>query len=157
MRFRRAQPGDALPVAELLNRLIADQDGTALTQPVSVEQEAGYLRGLLREGCCLLAEDNGVLLGFQSVERLGPEAGEIGTFVRRQSRGQGVGRGLLTRTRAWAEAQGLSVLRAQVAADNPGGQRAYQTWGFVDALPDDLDPYLPPGQPAKIQLVLKLG
>lgn len=71
--------------------------------PVCSEQEAEYIRRLQTGGLCLLAEEAGVLLGFQSVDRLGPELGEIGTFVRRESRGLGVGRLLLGETRCWAQ------------------------------------------------------
>ena len=40
-----------------------------------------------------------MLLGFQSVERRRPELGEIGSFIRQESRGLGVGRLLLEETR----------------------------------------------------------
>ena len=77
-------------IAALLNALIANRDGTVLSVPVSPEQEAEYLRRLQPGGLCLMAEETDMLLGFQSVE--GPKLGEIGTFIRQESRGLGVGR-----------------------------------------------------------------
>jgi GNAT superfamily N-acetyltransferase len=156
LKVRQALPDDAQAMAELLNRLIADQDGTALTEPVSALQEADYIQELQKDGSCLLAEECGVLLGFQSVERFSLDVGEIGTFVRRGSRGQGVGRALLVATQEWAAAQTLSVLLAEVAAHNMRGQQAYRAWGFGDAQPDHLDPLAPVGQPDKVKLMLKL-
>ncbi len=92
MNIRLATSADAGAIAALLNTLIANRDGTVLSVPVSPEQEAEYLRRLQPGGLCLLAEETDMLLGFQSVERLGPELGEIGTFIRQESRGLGVGR-----------------------------------------------------------------
>ena len=134
MNIRSATPADVGAISALLNTLIADRDGTALSVPVSIEQEAEYIRRQLQKGgLCLLAEEAGLLLGFQSVGRLGPELGEIGTFVRRESRGLGVGRLLLGETRRWAQGQGITTLLAVVAAHNPRGQRAYRAWGFAGA------------------------
>lgn len=117
----------------LLNTLIADRDGTALNVPVSSDGEADYLRRLQQGGLCLLAEEIDMLLGFQSVERLGPELGEIGTFIRQESRGQGVGRLLLEETRRWAQGEGITTLLAAVVLHNERGQRAYRAWGFTEA------------------------
>jgi L-amino acid N-acyltransferase YncA len=130
IRFGTVQ--DAELVAELLNQIIADRDGTALTQPVMVSEEANYLAAILDGGCLLLAERESVLLGFQSVQRRAPEVGEIGTFIARTARGQGVGRKLLNEMLRWAEAQGIRTLVAQVAAGNGRGQRAYRAWGFEE-------------------------
>ena len=101
--------------------------------PVSPEQESEYLRRLQPGGLCLLAEETDMLLGFQSVERLGPGLGGIGTFIRQESRGQGVGRLLLEETRRWAQGKGITTLLAAVAAHNERGQRAYRAWGFTEA------------------------
>ena len=134
MNIRLVTLADASTVAALLNTLIAEQDGTALNVPVSVEQEAEYIRRQLQKGgLCLLAEEAGLLLGFQSVDRLGPELGEIGTFLRRGSRGLGVGRLLLEETQRWAEYEGVTSLLAVIAAHNERGQRAYRAWGFTEA------------------------
>lgn len=130
MRLRLAGPADAGAVADLLNRLIDARDGTALREAVTAEQERALILRPVVEGSFLLAEDDaGVLLGFQSTERAADVA-EIGTFVTRAARAQGVGRALLAGTLAWAQAQGVGTLRAVVAADNLGGQRAYRAWGF---------------------------
>lgn len=133
LNIRLATPADAPAITALLNTLIADRDGTALSVPLSIEQEAEYIRQWQRGGLCLLAEDAGLLLGFQSVDRLGPELGEIGTFIRRESRGLGVGRLLLQETRRWAQGEGVTFLLAVVAARNERGQRAYRAWGFTEA------------------------
>ena len=133
VNIRLATPADAAAISALLNTLIADRDGTALSVPVSSDEEAQYLRRLQPGGLCLLAEEAGVLLGFQSVDRLGPELGEIGTFLRRGSRGLGVGRLLLEETRRWAEYEGVTSLLAVIAAHNERGQRAYRAWGFTEA------------------------
>ena len=101
--------------------------------PVSPEQESEYLRRLQPGGLCLLAEETDMLLGFQSVERLGPGLGGIGTFIRQESRGQGVGRLLLEETRRWAQGEGITTLLAAVVLHNERGQRACRAWGFTEA------------------------
>ena len=132
MRIRVGTPADAPAVAALLNILIAERDGTALAEQVSEVQEAEYIRNLQPEGLLLLAEEDGVLLGFQSVTRLTPELGEIGTFVRRESRTVGVGRALLEETWSWAESEGVGTLLAEVDEGNGPGLLAYRAWGFVE-------------------------
>lgn len=133
MNIRLVTSADAAAIAALLNTLIADRDGTALNVPVSPEQEGEYLRRLQPGGLCMLAEETDMLLGFQSVERRGPELGEIGTFIRRGSRGLGAGRLLLEETRRWAQGEGITTLLAVVVLHNERGQRAYRAWGFTEA------------------------
>ena len=125
-----------------------------MSVPVSVEQEAEYIRQLQPGGLCLLAEEAGVLLGFQSVDRLGPQRGEIGTFIRQESRGLGVGRLLLGETRRWAQGEGVTSLLAVVAAHNERGQRAYRAWGFAEASAGMLEnfEYAPDGVLLELEL-----
>ena len=124
-----------------------------MSVPVSPEQEAEYLRRLQTGGLCLLVEETGVLLGFQSVDRLAPELGEIGTFIRRESRGLGVGRLLLQETRRWAQGEGVTFLLAVVAVHNQRGQRAYRAWGFVEASAEVLETlgHAPNGVPLELR------
>lgn len=153
MKIRMGTPADAASVAALLNQLIEHRDGTALTEPVSVAGEASYIRRLLPAGCLLLAEDAGDLLGFQSVDRLNPELGEIGTFVRRESRGTGVGRALLQETWSWAEQEGVGALLADIDERNVPGLRAYRAWGFTEPDADWLTFNEQSPVPGKILLV----
>lgn len=131
----RVRPGtalDAARVAELLNRIIQDRDGTALTTPVSAEEEGAFLSELLGEGSLFLAMQDERLLGFQSVHRKAQDIGEIGTFIAREARGRGVGRLLLGATLEWACQQNFSVLLAEIGAGNSAGIRAYRAWGFTE-------------------------
>ena len=123
---------DAAEVVALLNRIIRDQDGTALSTPVSVEEETAFLTELLQAGFLMLATQNERLLSFQSVNRLSREVGEIGTFVAREARGRGTGRRLLEGVSEWAICQDISTLIAEVAVNNAAGLQAYRAWGFVE-------------------------
>ncbi|MPY67363.1 GNAT family N-acetyltransferase [Deinococcus sp. SDU3-2] len=135
LAFLEATVEDAPQIAELLNAVILARDGTALTMPVSVEEERRYLDATLPRGWVLLALRGTDLLGFQSVQLFSGMLGEVGTYMAAQSRGQGIGRQLTERTAETMRNRQVSCLLAEIADANARGRRAYQSWGFRPARP----------------------
>ncbi len=87
-------------------------------------------------GVLHVAERDGEIVGFQSVEpfasytRAFDHVGVIGTFVRLDTRRQGVGRALFAATLTAVREMGYEKLSTFIRADNPAARGAYAAQGF---------------------------
>jgi very-short-patch-repair endonuclease/L-amino acid N-acyltransferase YncA len=136
LTVRPVTEDDATELAELLNAVIAAGGTTALQELFTPEVlDETYLRGQ-NVHCCFAAEDeDGRLLGFQTLGRypgLAEDVGDIGTFVRVGGMQRGIGSALFAATRMRAAELGLSAINATIRADNTGGLTFYARQGFVD-------------------------
>jgi very-short-patch-repair endonuclease/L-amino acid N-acyltransferase YncA len=127
---------DAPALADLLNAVIAAGGTTALQEPFTPEAlDAAYLTGPTVH-CCFVAEDeDGSLLGFQTLGRypgLPDDLGDIATFARIGGTQRGIGSALFAATTARATELGLSAINATIRGDNTGGLAFYTKQGFVD-------------------------
>ena len=134
--LRPVTADDAAELADLLNAVIAAGGTTALEEPFSPEAlDAAYLTGP-NVHCCFVAEDeDGTLLGFQTLGRypgLPDDVGDIATFARVNATQRGIGSALFAATQARAAELGLSAINATIRADNTGGITFYARQGFVD-------------------------
>ena len=135
---------DAPALADLLNAVIAAGGTTALQEPFTPEAlDAAYLTGP-NVLCCFVAEDeDGTLLGFQTLGRypgLPEDVGDIGTFARIGGTQRGIGSALFAATTSRAAELGLSAINATIRGDNTGGLAFYAKQGFVD---HDVTPGVP--------------
>ena len=88
--------------------------------------------------CCSVAEEDGVILGFQSLSHaeagnpwdVEPGWGIIGTHIRPSAARRGVGRALFAVTRKAAQAALIANIDASIAADNPEALAYYESMGF---------------------------
>ncbi|MEM9011937.1 MAG: GNAT family N-acetyltransferase [Pseudomonadota bacterium] len=96
---------------------------------------------------CSVAEEDGVVLGFQSLKRadagnkwgVEPGWGIIGTHIRPSASRRGVGRALFAVSRKAAEAASIRKIDATIASDNPEALAYYEAMGFrTYRTPDDL-------------------
>ena len=135
LTIRPVAPGDAAELADLLNAIIARGGTTAFETPFTPgDLDQRYLTGQTVH-CCFVAEQDGQLLGFQTLGTqnfLPPEIGDIATFTRIGITQSGVGTALFAATTARACALGLSAINATIRADNVGGLAFYSRMGFVD-------------------------
>jgi very-short-patch-repair endonuclease/L-amino acid N-acyltransferase YncA len=144
LTVRPVASDDAPALAELLNAVIAAGGTTALQEPYTPEAlDAAYLTGP-NVHCCFVAEDeDGTLLGFQTLGRypgLPEDIGDIGTFARIGGTQRGIGSALFAATTARAAELGLSAINATIRGDNSGGLAFYTKQGFVD---HDVTPGVP--------------
>jgi ribosomal protein S18 acetylase RimI-like enzyme len=128
---------DSMPLASLLNEIIARGGTTAMQEPMT----PGQLADLLLSGpdviCCFVAEHptSKTLLGFQSLirsEDLDADIGDIATFTRVGMTHRGVGSRLFAATRVAARKKDLRELNATIRCDNFGGLTFYERIGFID-------------------------
>ena len=112
---------------------------TAITQPWSAEEQKRHIARLSAREAIHVAEDAGcTLIGYQVLELWAPtlasmaHVGQIGTFIRTDWRGEGVGRTLFRHTIEFARTHGYSKFVIQVRSGNITGQSFYRALGFTN-------------------------
>ncbi|WP_120499989.1 GNAT family N-acetyltransferase [Roseovarius sp. EL26] len=132
--IRHAGALDANAMARLLNEIIHKGGTTAFTNPVTCDTITQWLTHRHDASAWQVVEDdNGTLLGFQSIEPrqiLPADACDIGTFVSPDSVGLGVGTKLFEASHKAATALGYRWINATIRTDNAGGLAYYQSRGF---------------------------
>lgn len=135
MIIRDATLDDAAAISVFLKEL------TALGKRQSPDDDA-FVRACYIESPhkirCSLADENGHVLGFQSLQRasadntwgVAPGWGIIGTHIRPSAARRGVGRALFASSRRAARDAGLTDIDATIAADNPEALAFYGALGF---------------------------
>jgi len=122
---------DTGAMARLLNAIIARGGTTAMTDPVTADEIAGWVQAPC--SAWHVAEQAGEIVGFQWIEphdALPPEACDIATFAAAGQTGLGIGSALFAATEPAARALGFAWINATVRADNTGGLAYYQSRGF---------------------------
>ena len=135
MIIRDAVLGDVEQMSGFLKELTASGKRTSPDSESFVR--ANYIEdpGKIR---CSVAEENGIVLGFQSLKRAeaenqyGVEAGWgiIGTHIRPSAARRGVGRALFAVSRKAAEDASVKKIDASIANDNPEALAYYEAMGF---------------------------
>lgn len=142
MILRQAISRDVPALTALLNEIISIGGTTAFETPLSEDSfSKTYLTSPFALSC-IVAEEAGELLGFQSLEWADPDwAGPeplpadwlcIGTFARVDQTGRGVGAALFTETLKIARKTSATAIDATIRADNTGGCAYYSKMGFAD-------------------------
>lgn len=142
VKLRQAEPSDAPAMIDLINPIIRAGGTTAFTEPfdkTSISQ--AYLDNPFLISLWL-AEEQGQLMGFQSLEwcdpdwpgdgKLPPDWAAIGTFVRQCAHGKGVGRKLFAATLESAKQAKPTAIDATIKTYNTGGLAYYSAMGFQD-------------------------
>ena len=139
LTIRPAQAQDLPEATVMLNAIIAQGGTTAIEKPLSAPEVAEwFLIPGPRVWCCHIAEQDGVLLGFQSVgisDKLPKGWGEMGTYARIGQTQKGIGSALFAATKPAVKALGLTHLNALIRDDNSGGLAYYTRMGFADDRP----------------------
>lgn len=132
--IRRAGLWDTGAMADLLNQIIATGGTTALTDPVTADDLAGWMRtGGARAIWHVAETEQGQVVGFQWIEphpELPDDTCSIATFVQMGQTGLGIGSRLFDATRGAAMDLGYRWISALIRADNVGGLTYYQSRGF---------------------------
>lgn len=133
---RRATLRDAEAISAIWEVICTERVYTAVNRPFTPQQEREYLASLSDREGIFVAEVDGSIVGFQSLDRWArytdsfDHVGTLGTFVLPQWRRRGVGRRLAEYTLAFARAHGYEKLVVYVRASNTGALAFYQRLGF---------------------------
>jgi L-amino acid N-acyltransferase YncA len=136
--IRQATPRDAPQVASVLNAVIAEGALTLFDAPFSVDDERAFISSLGPRSALHVAEVNGVIAGVQSIDLFSGVAASIahvatmGTWIRSDARGMGIGRQLAERSFVFAASHGYTKVVVQVLARNERALRFYRGLGFGD-------------------------
>jgi L-amino acid N-acyltransferase YncA len=137
-RVRRDDIQDAAGVAEVLNGVIAEGGHTALTGHWTPEAERAFLQNLRPRSEVFVAEVAGCIAGFQVIEPFVSytssmnHVAHMGTYVRADHRGRGIGHRLAEATLAFAREQGYEKAVIYVMAGNELGLAYYRKLGFEE-------------------------
>ncbi|MEM1300675.1 MAG: GNAT family N-acetyltransferase [Pseudomonadota bacterium] len=136
LEIRDARPDDVPELAALLNEIVTIGGTTAREDPISeADFTSHYLQSAGYVSCVVAVGADGVLYGFQALERMDtlPDGwADIGSFARVEPRVPGVGRAMFAETIRRARAAGVTTINARIRADNVPGLGYYTSMGFVD-------------------------
>ncbi|MFC0408780.1 GNAT family N-acetyltransferase [Roseomonas elaeocarpi] len=136
MDLREATPDDADGMSRVLREIIAATGRERPSDPDFVLRN--YVRNPAGIRCSVAVEEDGAVLGFQSLiratagNRYGvPEGwGIIGTHISPSAHRRGVGTALFASSRAAAAGAGLRKIDAYIGAANEAALRYYEAVGF---------------------------
>lgn len=137
LRIRRATPDDAEAIAAIWEVICAERVHTAIHHPFTAEQERAYIASLSDREGIFVAEVEGRIVGFQSLEQWVrytdsfDHVGTLGTFILPEWRGRGIAHLLAQHTLEFARAHGYEKLVIFVRAGNRRAQAFYRSLGFV--------------------------
>lgn len=135
MIMRDAVLSDVVQISGFLKELTASGKRTSPDNEAFVR--AHYIENP-RKIRCSVAEENGIVLGFQSLIRaevgnksgVEPGWGIIGTHIRPSAARRGVGRALFAVSHKAAEDASIEKIDASIANDNPEALAYYEAMGF---------------------------
>lgn len=150
IKIRPAQPTDAEDMAGVQNAIYR---AGLRESPVEVALVHERYLGMEHRVACTVAEQDGRVVGFQSLKRAWPENpydvpegwGIIGTHIHPDAGRSGLGRRLFATSLAAARAAGLKHIDATVGIDNSPALAYYSAMGFTpyregsDAIPHRFD------------------
>jgi L-amino acid N-acyltransferase YncA len=134
LRIRAAGPADARDIADMLSRVLASADTSAIQGPVDAAMIRSWMA--LAPACSawhVAENDRGEILGLQWIEPhagLPTDAASIATFVAPGRQQLGIGSALFPATERAAQKLGYAWINATIRADNEGGLVYYQSRGF---------------------------
>lgn len=138
LTIRKAVPADALPCATVLNEVIAEGTCTLFDKPFSEADERAFITALGDRRALFVAELDGAIAGLQSVDLFANYADSvrhvatIGTWLKRDARGRGIGTRLAAESFAFARAHDYSKVMISVLAMNVRALSFYRRLGFTD-------------------------
>jgi RimJ/RimL family protein N-acetyltransferase len=133
----RATPDDAGAISAIWEIVCAERVYTAVNRPFTPQQEREYIASLSGREGIFLAEVDGRVVGFQSLDLWSrytdsfDHVGVVGTFILPEWRRKGVGRLLAEHTLDFARANDYEKIVIYVRAGNTRAQAFYRGLGFV--------------------------
>ncbi len=135
IKIRKAFENDSKELCAILNEIIEIGGTTGFENVLSESEFESYFINGPGYISCLLAEDNGLIFGFQSLS-LHPDLSDgwadIATFARVNPKLRGVGTTLFENTLNFARRHNIDTINATIRADNTSGLSYYSKMGFKD-------------------------
>ena len=139
IKIRRATVDDAGDIADVINSVIAEGKHTIFDKPFSETQECTFISSLGSRSTLFVADIEGKVAGAQVLDLFSSaptssmsHVATMGTWLRSESRGSGIGRLLAEESFRFARNNGYRKIVIQVLADNQRALRFYRSLGFND-------------------------
>ena len=135
--IRRATPDDAEAISAVWEAVCAERIYTAVNRPFTPQQERDFIASLSDREGTFVAEVDGQVAGFQSLDLWAKytnsfdHVGAMGSIISPQWRRKGIGQRLAEHTLNFARANGYEKIIIYVRAGNTGAQAFYRNLGFV--------------------------
>jgi RimJ/RimL family protein N-acetyltransferase len=153
--IHRATESDAAGISSVIARIAEERIYSAIDRPFTAGEQRDYICSLsAREGIFVGKDEDNQLVGLQTVEAWARSinsmrhVAQLGTFLPKESRRQGIGTALYAHTSAFARAAGYTKFIIQVRAGNAPALAFYEGLRFqrvgrltqqviIDGVPDD--------------------
>ena len=139
IRVRKATIEDARQVAAVMNSVIAEGKYTIFDKPFSEDEERAFIASLGSRAALHIAEVDGEIVGVQAIHLFFEfdidsvqHVATMGTWLRADVRGRGIGKLLSKESLRFAHEQGYRKIVINVLADNENALRFYRSLGFQD-------------------------
>ena len=134
---RPAKPNDAFGMSAVLQEILTYWESP---RPSSPDHVLDFYINHPDQLPSFVADRESEIVGFQSLKialknntyDVTPGWGVIGTYVRLNLRGTGIGRSLFEKTLQAAKRSGLEFIDATISADNQNALAYYSAMGFVE-------------------------
>ena len=136
LTIRTATAADAAAVAAVMNAVIAEGGLTLFDRPFSEAEERAFIGSLGPRSALHVVEIDGAIAGVQSIDLYSNVAASLahvatmGTWLRADARGRGLGRALAERSFPFAIARGYTKIVITVLAGNAPARAFYAALGF---------------------------
>lgn len=134
--IRKATQKDAQAICNIWETIAGERRYSAISKPFTLEQEINYINSLSDQEAIFLAEIDGQVVGFQSIDRFAKytesmnHVATLGTYVLPEYRTKGIGNALFEKTLEFARKQGYEKFVIYVRASNSDAQTFYSRFGF---------------------------
>ncbi|HMK38025.1 MAG TPA: GNAT family N-acetyltransferase [Bacteroidota bacterium] len=136
LTIRPALPGDLEAITAIYNDAVMTTTATFDTEPKSPAEQLAWLHAHGGRFAVLVAAEDGVVLGWTSLSRWSDrsaydDTAETSVYVRRDSRGRGIGRKLEAAIIEHARNARFHTLIARIAGESRASLRLHESLGFV--------------------------
>lgn len=135
--IRKAKPQDAEAISTIWSIICSEKIYSAVSKPFTPQEEYNYIDSLSDREGIFLAELEGEILAFQSLDKWArftdsfDHVGTIGTFVHPKWRRKNIGRKLAEYTLNFARNNGYEKFVIYIRAKNTNAIDFYKELGFI--------------------------
>lgn len=136
IRIRPATEADVPAIRKIYNYEIENGWATFDLEPKTLEDRLEWFRETKHPHCIIVAEEDGVVLGWGCLRPFRTKAAyrftvENSIYIHQDERGRSIGTLILTRLIELARENGFRTILARISGDNPVSEHLHQSHGFV--------------------------
>lgn len=134
--IRKAVVNDAQAICNIWKVITSEKIFSSIDRPFTLKQEIEYIKSLSDREAIFLAELNGKIVGFQSIDLFSKfilsmsQVGTLGTYILPEYRGKGIGKKLFEESLKFAREFKYEKLVIYVRETNTSALSFYQSLGF---------------------------